>query len=1298
MFDEHQDMPRMDEEEEKIRMFDDNQDFPVRLAEWVPPIQTRDSVVWDTWLIALALCSLKEVASLGGAAQGRGLNIHTAFLQAIASHLAPLTVLHLSRTSKVFRRMLMNKASRWVWRRALRTVPGLPACPEDLNESLYTALIFDSYCFACGVPDAFSVDYALRLRLCESCWKANVTEGIQVLQQVTPVVREFILMLVSSANIFNFKDIKRSLTRVNPATHVEQDSFYGPELRALTAFFWPNLPTVEDLTELKTAFLDRAEYVLTRQMHAVKLHAWERVLGADRLSRDIVRAAIADRDYIDFAFHLGWHMHSDWWSVPPDEAFDHIPGPGWEVLEQGFMLNKTPPKSRAQIAAEELARSQRETAAYQARLAARHAELTEWYFYILEANRIDAIDADEMPNAHDGARLFDAELATMNDARALITAGLIEASETDILARAHAYSFEVPFALSALLPPPRPRKGKRAKPWWERPCGAIASMIARPTALFVCDIGGCGECALAWPEINWHWRDEHAEESVWHSLPGGRQSRMIRAKVWDEGVVLAKRILDVAGLRGDTEADKLDEMCAEGRLYCACGDPELDGRDALTWAYLVRHVHRHLKMDECRTPDHVIPWINDHSDLKACIMLLPKGADTSPAFVRVKADPYTTARINALLAARPEGSSPICPFCVTQTDTRTATARDNGRFLTPRAGAIVYHMQANPAMLDEYQEMEPVEKKLVHIFEENIEFQHRLEDLLEIALDHASYDPNGIRAAFHRAISRRPLTVPPPPTDSEVRPVLGSGAGRQTKILEYFRWFRKFPDLPMEVIMEIASHMAPLTLLYFSRTSKLFRKTLMNKASRWAWQGALHTVLGLPPCPEDMNEALYTALVFDRYCFACGTPDAFFVDYALRLRLCESCWDANISVGFSLDWHMSPHWDQIPEEQGFDNAPGPSPDSGTIAQGVALNSDPPKSKAQITKEHRHRADRESVTYHKRLERRYHQLAKWYEGLVRSSHEVTDYELPNAYDGARLFATLAAANDARTSINEDTVGAYSAAVLARAQAYTLDVRCALVELLPPACGPRPLAEDREMFIWEMLDRPTALFLCDFPSCRGDSAYEWDQLTEHWRDFHRNESVWRTLQPQRLGVLQPASERRKIRARFWDEGAELVERILDAAGLARVTSMDEVLFLCSEGRLYCVCGDPELCPRDQQISWSEFVWHVHEHVEMDKCRRPRDGLQWINDHRDLSKCIKLFPEDDDISATCTRVTASPDAFTRIEAFCKTRPKGGSLVCSLCEAMIDDPKKADRRDIGTLLDSRRPWDYIVYHMQAK
>ena len=59
-----------------------------------------------------------------------------------------------------------------------------------MYEPLYAALVFGKHCFVgivvllectqcsrlvkgCGVSDAFWVDYALRLRMCEQCYKAK---------------------------------------------------------------------------------------------------------------------------------------------------------------------------------------------------------------------------------------------------------------------------------------------------------------------------------------------------------------------------------------------------------------------------------------------------------------------------------------------------------------------------------------------------------------------------------------------------------------------------------------------------------------------------------------------------------------------------------------------------------------------------------------------------------------------------------------------------------------------------------------------------------------------------------------------------------------------------------------------------------------------------------------------------------------------------------------------------------------------------------------------------------------------
>ena len=65
----------------------------------------------------------------------------------VAPYLYPLDIIHLSRTSKPFRSLLMSKNSRPIWTTALSNVVGLPPCPTDMYEPLYAVLVFDHHCF-----------------------------------------------------------------------------------------------------------------------------------------------------------------------------------------------------------------------------------------------------------------------------------------------------------------------------------------------------------------------------------------------------------------------------------------------------------------------------------------------------------------------------------------------------------------------------------------------------------------------------------------------------------------------------------------------------------------------------------------------------------------------------------------------------------------------------------------------------------------------------------------------------------------------------------------------------------------------------------------------------------------------------------------------------------------------------------------------------------------------------------------------------------------------------------------------
>lgn len=67
------------------------------------------------------------------------------FLQ-IFGHLNPADILHLARTTKELRAILMNRSAQWIWQRARANVKDLPDCPDDLTEPQYANLAFDSLC------------------------------------------------------------------------------------------------------------------------------------------------------------------------------------------------------------------------------------------------------------------------------------------------------------------------------------------------------------------------------------------------------------------------------------------------------------------------------------------------------------------------------------------------------------------------------------------------------------------------------------------------------------------------------------------------------------------------------------------------------------------------------------------------------------------------------------------------------------------------------------------------------------------------------------------------------------------------------------------------------------------------------------------------------------------------------------------------------------------------------------------------------------------------------------------------
>ncbi|CAE6378298.1 unnamed protein product [Rhizoctonia solani] len=98
-----------------------------------------------------------------------------------------------------------------------------------------------------------------------------------------------------------------------------------------------------------------------------------------------------------------------------------------------------------------------------------------------------------------------------------------------------------------------------------------------------------------------------------------------------------------------------------------------------------------------------------------------------------------------------------------------------------------------------------------------------------------------------------------------------------------------FMNLPTDVFTMIASYLLPLDILSLARSSKFFDNLLMTKASKNIWSNAMKNVPGLPPCPAELNEPQYVALLFINVCSMRGSLSRSPVDEVLLVRLCAVC-------------------------------------------------------------------------------------------------------------------------------------------------------------------------------------------------------------------------------------------------------------------------------------------------------------------------------------------------------------------------------------------------------------------------
>ncbi|KAF5358488.1 hypothetical protein D9756_001343 [Leucocoprinus leucothites] len=108
---------------------------------------------------------------------------------------------------------------------------------------------------------------------------------------------------------------------------------------------------------------------------------------------------------------------------------------------------------------------------------------------------------------------------------------------------------------------------------------------------------------------------------------------------------------------------------------------------------------------------------------------------------------------------------------------------------------------------------------------------------------------------------------------------------------------RLMAEMPLDTLHEIFRELEPVDLLHLSWASKSLNSIIMEKSARYLWEEAFErlykTEKPLPPCPDDINFAQYTRLLFEKNCMLCGSVHGYYTSWMMRLRACWGCLDSD---------------------------------------------------------------------------------------------------------------------------------------------------------------------------------------------------------------------------------------------------------------------------------------------------------------------------------------------------------------------------------------------------------------------
>ncbi|KAK0451975.1 uncharacterized protein EV420DRAFT_1559501 [Desarmillaria tabescens] len=111
-----------------------------------------------------------------------------------------------------------------------------------------------------------------------------------------------------------------------------------------------------------------------------------------------------------------------------------------------------------------------------------------------------------------------------------------------------------------------------------------------------------------------------------------------------------------------------------------------------------------------------------------------------------------------------------------------------------------------------------------------------------------------------------------------------------TRRLQLKGRLQRMSDIPLDILLEIFSHLDPRDLLHLCRTSKSLRAVLLDRSALFVWKSARRNLENLPAILDDLSEPRYASLLFDKHCQLCLAPaKTNYVQWSARIRCCDDC-------------------------------------------------------------------------------------------------------------------------------------------------------------------------------------------------------------------------------------------------------------------------------------------------------------------------------------------------------------------------------------------------------------------------